>query len=1016
MFKYILSFLVFITTIQSIAQKIEPQNGVFQSNTTIYAFTNAKIYISADEIIDNATLIIQNGKVLKVGKLVKVPKEAIKINLKDYTIYPSFIDPYSTSAITKRVSANKSPYPQINTSIKGPYYWNEAIHPETNAYKLVDLKLLKNKKDLISQGYAVINTHQNDGILRGTSLLLSLGNGSIKTNILQTKVANHYSFSKGASKQSYPSSQMGSIALMRQFFYDLDWYQTNIKKTFINESFESVITNKNLPHIFKVGNKLEILRVSKIADEFKIPFIVKGNGDEFERIEEIKQTNLDLIIPINFPKPFDLTDPFISRYITLASLKKWEMAPLNPYILSKNNITFSFTTDGLKSTKDVLTNIRIAVKHGLSKSNALKALTTNPAKMLKIDQFVGNLNTGMIANFIVVKGDLFEDGIIYENWIQGEKLVIKDRHNIDIRGKYDFIISQRSYPVELKGEPTKLSGKISSYYTSTDSVSQITKIDTIVSKMTTKFSGRQGSFMFTLKDSVHNGVVQLNGSYYPKLKLFEGNALMPNGDWVKWSGTRIEEYKDKKSKKEFIVDTTAITNTNFPNMAYGFDSIPTAQTYYIKNATLWTNEEDGVIQNSHLLIVDGKIKTVSSKTIKAPKNAIVIDAKGKHVTTGIIDEHSHIAISNGVNENGQAVSAEVSIASVVRSNDINIYRQLAGGVTTSQLLHGSANPIGGQSALIKLKWGYEPAQMLVPNADGFIKFALGENVKQSNWGSYNRIRFPQTRMGVEQVFYDAFTRAKLYQKEWSEYNSLSPKNKSGKIPPRKDLELETILEILESERFVTCHSYIQSEINMLMKVADSMGFRMNTFTHILEGYKLADKMKAHGVGASTFSDWWAYKFEVNEAIPYNAAILHKAGIVTALNSDDAEMGRRLNQEAAKIVKYGGVSEQDAWKMVTLNPARLLHIDDKMGSLIAGKDADIVIWSDNPLSIHAKVEQTFIDGILFYDKNTNMELHERDQLERKRIIKLMLDAKNGGAKTQKAKIKTHKHYHCDTVGE
>ena len=234
--------------------------------------------------------------------------------------------------------------------------------------------------------------------------------------------------------------------------------------------------------------------------------------------------------------------------------------------------------------------------------------------------------------------------------------------------------------------------------------------------------------------------------------------------------------------------------------------------------------------------------------------------------------------------------------------------------------------------------------------------------------------------------------------------------------PRRDLELDAMVEILNSERFVTCHSYIQSEINMLMHVADSMGFTLNTFTHILEGYKVAEQMKAHGAGASTFADWWAYKYEVNEAIPYNAAILHKMGIVTAINSDDAEMGRRLNQEAAKVVKYGGISQEEAWKMVTLNPAILLHLDDRMGSIKEGKDADIVIWSDNPLSIQAKVEQTFVDGMLLYDMNRSVELHTRDQIERNRIMQLMLSAKNAGATTRKPFKKMNPHYHCDTVGE
>ncbi len=1021
MLKHIFSTAIFIfIAFCSVSQNIAPQNGVYQTNHTYYAITNAKIYINSTEIIEKGTLIFKDGIIQKAGKIIKLPKNCIEIDLKGYTIYPAFIDAYSSLAVKKRVSKKTNPYPQLNSLKTGPYYWNEAIHPETNAFELIDEAQLKNtskktsvKQGWINNGFATINTHQNDGILRGTSCLINLADSPVKDNIIKTKVANHYSFSKGASKQAYPSSQMGAIALIRQFYYDLIWYKDIKQKQNENYSFESALADYNLPHIFKVNNKLEVLRALKIAEEFGIDFIIKSAGDAYERIEEIKSINPKLIIPLNFPAPFDLSDPFVARFITLKQLKHWEMAPYNPYILQKNNIDFAFTLDGLKSKKDFLKNLRKAIKHGLSKEYALKALTQNPASFLNIDEFVGSLDKGKYANFIVVKGDIFTDGEIYETWINGQPNIIKNRNLVDIRGNYDFKIGAMVYPVKIKGQIEKPSGFITSYNLVTDSISGSSKMDTLKSKMNISFNGKQGSFSFVVKDDVNDGVVQLNGSYYTDLGIFEGNALLANGEWTKWNGIKNKSFKDKKKTQDFSIDTSAINHILFPNMAYGFDSLPKSKSYFIKNATLWTNEDEGIIKNANLLIVDGKIKSVNKNNVKLPNGTITIDAQGKHVTSGIIDEHSHIAISNGVNESGQAVSAEVSIADVIRSNDINIYRQLAGGVTCSQLLHGSANPIGGQSALIKLKWGFAPQDMLVKNADGFIKFALGENVKQSNWGDYNRIRFPQTRMGVEQVFYDAFIRAKAYKKQWNDFNKLSDKKKAQTNSPRKDLELEIILEILENKRFITCHSYVQSEINMLMHVADSMGFRVNTFTHILEGYKVADKLKAHGAGASTFSDWWAYKYEVNEAIPYNAAILHKMGIVTALNSDDAEMGRRLNQEAAKVIKYGGLNEQDAWKMVTLNPAKLLHIDDRMGSLKEGKDADIVIWSDNPLSINAKVEKTFIDGILMYDVYQNELIHKRDQLERKRIIQLMIDAKNNGQKTQKPKITKEKHWHCDS---
>jgi imidazolonepropionase-like amidohydrolase len=412
-----------------------------------------------------------------------------------------------------------------------------------------------------------------------------------------------------------------------------------------------------------------------------------------------------------------------------------------------------------------------------------------------------------------------------------------------------------------------------------------------------------------------------------------------------------------------------------------------------------------------VLLRNGKIEKVG-KNLSLP-GARVVDGSGKHLTPGIIDEHSHIAIAGAVNEGTQAVTAEVRVGDVIDPEDVNIYRQLAGGVVASQLLHGSANPIGGQSAVIKLRYGLGAEDLKIKGADNYIKFALGENVKRSNTQNVNR--FPQTRMGVEQVFYDAFQRAKEYEKAHLNYNRLSKNARAKAEAPRRDLELETLVEILNNKRFITCHSYVQSEINMLLKVADQMGFKVNTFTHILEGYKVADKMKSHGAGASTFSDWWAYKMEVKDAIPHNAAIMHNLGLVTAINSDDAEMARRLNQEAAKTVKYGGLSEEEALKMVTLNPAKLLHLDHRMGSIRPGKDADVVLWTDHPLSIYAKPAKTYVDGIAYFDLETDKQLQTETQKERQRLIQKMINARQTGAPTQPIPVTTRgRVLHCEDV--
>ncbi len=476
----------------------------------------------------------------------------------------------------------------------------------------------------------------------------------------------------------------------------------------------------------------------------------------------------------------------------------------------------------------------------------------------------------------------------------------------------------------------------------------------------------------------------------------EGNALSWTAPLQKQAGQ--ETKADSTKKKELGKVGTLL----YPFTPYGWSEAPQQETLLFKNATVWTNEQEGKLENADVLIRAGKIAQVG-KGLQDPA-AKVIDATGKHITAGIIDEHSHIAAAS-INEGGQSVTSEVRIADNLNPDDINIYRQLSGGVTSSHILHGSANTIGGQTQLIKMRWGASDEGLKFEGSDGFIKFALGENVKRSSSTQGNN-RFPDTRMGVEQVLTDAFTRAKDYEKALQEASkpmgTIEAKGKKGTpaaVNPystvRRDLELEALVEIMNKKRFITCHSYVQSEINAAMKVGENLGFKFNTFTHILEGYKVADKMKAHGVAASTFSDWWNYKMEVVDAIPYNATIMSKVGLNVAINSDDAEMARRLNQEAAKSVKFGGMSEEDALKMVTLNPARMLHVDQRVGSIKAGKDADLVLWSDHPLSIYAKAEKTLVDGIVYFDREKDTQLRKQQAAERTRLIQKMLGEKRGG---------------------
>jgi len=393
-----------------------------------------------------------------------------------------------------------------------------------------------------------------------------------------------------------------------------------------------------------------------------------------------------------------------------------------------------------------------------------------------------------------------------------------------------------------------------------------------------------------------------------------------------------------------------------------------APVILIQNATILTASH-GTIERGSILIKDGKIAEVGA-SIKAPKNAQVIDAAGQFVMPGIIDCHSHIAVDGSVNEGSISVSSIVNIADVLNPDDIDIYRDLAGGVTVANVLHGSANAIGGQTIVIKLRWGQPASKLPFEGAMPGIKFALGENPKRSN-SRGRAARYPVTRMGVEETIRGAFAEARDYKASWDLYNKRTAAGEKNLIPPRRDLRLEPLVEVLEGKRYVHSHCYREDEILMLLRVAKEFGFKVRTFQHVLEGYKVADEIAAAGAGASTFSDWWAYKVEAYDAIPYNAALMTRRGVLVSINSDDAAEATHLNQEAAKSMKFGGLSHDEALKLVTLNPAMQLGIDKRVGSIDAGKDADLVIYNHDPLSDYAVVQKTLIDGRVYFDRQRDL---------------------------------------------
>ncbi len=400
----------------------------------------------------------------------------------------------------------------------------------------------------------------------------------------------------------------------------------------------------------------------------------------------------------------------------------------------------------------------------------------------------------------------------------------------------------------------------------------------------------------------------------------------------------------------------------------------------VRNATIWTSGAQGVLEDTDLLVRKGKVAAVG-RGLTAPAGAVVIDGRGRHVTAGLIDAHSHTAVDGAVNEGSNVVTAEVRIADVLDPDDVNIYRELAGGLTVANVLHGSANAIGGQNQVIKLRWGGTVEGLKFAAAPPGIKFALGENPKQSNWNP-TVTRYPQSRMGVQEVIRERFQAARDYRRQTEE---LAVSKRKSPVPTRRDLQLETIAEILEGKRLVHAHSYRADEILMLVRLAEEFGVKIATFQHALESYKVAAEVARHGAGASMFSDWWAYKFEVYDAIPWAGAIDWQKGVNVSFNSDSNELARRMNLEAAKALRYGGVPDAEALKFVTLNPAQQLGIAERVGSVEPGKDADFVLWSGNPLSTNTICLETWIDGRKYFDRAADLALRPALDEERKALI-------------------------------
>lgn len=972
----------------------EPTTGLRDNTPAVHAFLNARIVVAPGKVIDRGNLVIRDGMIESVGERAPVPPDARTWNMEGMTLYAGFIDAYSTYGLPKPPSPSPGSTQQ-QESPKGAAHWNPKARSDFDV--AMEFRMDgKEAKKLRSQGFALVHVVPRQGIFRGQSALVSLGSNAGGRLVVKRNVAHAVSFYvEGGFFSGYPNSLMGIIAFIRQTWIDAEWYRRAWESFDRTPSQSRPETNNTLaalreavlgrqPVLMEANDDLGFLRAAKIGKEFSLNVIVRGSGEEYRRIEAVKSTKVPVIIHLNFPEAPAVETPEEALTASLEELRHWDAAPENAGRLARAGVPIAITADQLKDPGTFLAQLRKAVARGLTPETALAALTVHPATWLGVIKQTGTLEKGKSANILVTDGDVFKEKTkIREIWIDGKQHEVKPPPASDVRGMWEFTLSVHPGAtgiLALKGEAEKPAGSI----TWAGKELKLQSVSYTVGRI---------SFKLPTDSIGWKGVMTMSGTVSDKEIFGYGNRT--DGVQFTWDAVRKEAAKAEpdttRSKKPEMASFPDV----FPPGEYGRLKQPDQpQNILVKNATIWTQGKPGRLTNSDMLVTGGKIVRIG-QNIQAPAGAVTVDATGKHVTPGMIDAHSHTAAAS-INEGGQAITCETRIQDVINSDDIWIYRQLAGGTTAANILHGSANPIGGQNAVVKWRWGAHPDELIFEDAPPGVKFALGENVKRSNFilPAGTLARYPTTRMGVEQLIRDRFKAAQDYEREWKQWE----KNRS-KIPPRRDLELDAIVEMLNGKRLIHAHCYRQDEILMLLRVAEDFGIRIASLQHVLEGYKVADAIARHGAGASSFSDWWAYKIEAWDAIPGNGPLMHQQGVVVSYNSDNSQLATRLNWEAGKAIEFG-LTEEEALSFVTLNPAKQLRIDKRVGSLEPGKDADFVIWSGSPLSTLTKCEQTWIDGRKYFDLEEDQAFRKEIREQRAALIQKVLASKDdstGGRK-------------------
>lgn len=960
----------------------EPVAGIADDAVRIDAIVGARVVPRPGVVIDSGTVVLRDGRIAAVGpsRRVQPPAGARVWDGTGQTLYAGLIEPAAEIGL-----------PTGDEARAQATHWNVNVLADLRAvdrYR-ADAGALQ---ELRALGFTAALVTPSTGLFRGRSALVSTAEGPLRQVLVRADVAQHVALHNPGSPSDrqenvrYPGSLMGAVALVRQTFLDAAWYADapNRRDTPPLQpepalaALAGVIDGDDLV-VLQVGNERMLRAARTIVDEAELERVVlRGGGAEYRQVQRLTAMQRPIILPVAFPPAPDVSDAEDALRVSLASLWHWEAAPGNPAAVRDAGIEIALTSTGLPKRSEFHAQVRRAIDYGLSAEDALAAVTTVPAGLLGVDEELGTITPGKRAHLTIADGDLFAEGTkVLALWIDGVRHVLQPAPDLDLRGDWQWTSADSTLPdlrLSVEGGAAPDSWSASLQRDSLDLQTRHFRVD------------RRRLSLTVPGDSLGIvGHIQISGRVTSEG--LAGDAALPDGRSVTWTATPVaadsassadDDRRDASEKASAQTLPRATTAPPFPPVAFGAPVPPQPDAVLVRGATIWTSGSRGILPQADLLVRKGRIAAIGTD-LDAPRGAVVIDARGKHVTPGLVDAHVHAGVMGGVNEWTRAVSAEVRVGDVLNAYDARLYRFLAQGTTTVHTMHGSANPIGGQNATLKLRWGAPAEGLFAEGATPTIKFALGENVKHSNRGPHFTTRYPQTRMGVVELIRDRLTRAREYAR--------SRRQDDG---TRRDLQLDALVEVLEGRRLVHCHSYRQDEILALIRVAEEFGFTVGTFQHVLEGYKVAAEIAAHGAGASTFSDWWGYKYEVADATPYNAALMHFVGVGVSLNSDLSNFGGRIHVDAAKAVKYGGVSEEEALHMITIEPARQLGLQDRIGSLEPGKDADFVLWSRSPLSGTTLCEQTWIDGRRYFDREADAERRHQVEAERARLVQAVLE--------------------------